>query len=158
LITNRVLLEPGVRLDWDQLVRMPLFSPRLAGTYILDNESNTKLSAGVGIIYDATNLGLIHQPLEGQRIDYFFKCVTTPSAPCSTTEPTDANGNITLEPVPVSTEFAVDRKALQAPRYRNFSASLEKKFPYALFLKLEFLAKRGPHAFAYNCVRVKNSA
>jgi len=149
-ITNRLLLEPGVRFDWDQLVRAPLFSPRLAGTYILDNEANTKLSAGIGIIYDATNLGLIHQPLEGQRIDYFFKCVATSSAPCATTEPTDANGNVTPEPVPVPTVFAVDRKALQAPRYVNVSASMEKKFPYALFLKLEFLAKRGAHAFAYN--------
>ena len=72
LITNRLLIEPGLRFDWDEIVRTPLFSPRLAGTYILDDESNTKLSAGIGIVYDATTLGLIHQPFEGQRIDYFF--------------------------------------------------------------------------------------
>ena len=72
LITNRLLIEPGVRFDWDEIVRTPLFSPRLAGTYIFDDESNTKLSAGIGITYDATSLGLIHQALEGQRVDYFF--------------------------------------------------------------------------------------
>jgi len=65
LVTNRLLIEPGVRFDWDEIVRAPLVSPRLAGTYILDNESNTNLSAGVGIIYDGTSLGLIHQPVEG---------------------------------------------------------------------------------------------
>jgi outer membrane receptor protein involved in Fe transport len=72
LVTHRLLIEPGLRFDWDQIVRSPLFSPRLAGTYILDDEGNTKLSAGVGIVYDSTSLGLIDQPFAGQRIDYFF--------------------------------------------------------------------------------------
>ena len=37
MITNRLLIEPGVRLDWDEIVRHAVFSPRLAGTYVLDN-------------------------------------------------------------------------------------------------------------------------
>jgi hypothetical protein len=141
LVTNRLLIEPGLRLDWDEIVRTPLLSPRLAGTYIFDNEANTKLSAGIGIIYDTTNLGLIHQALEGQRVDYFFD----PSG-----NPTDANGNETTNPVPVPTIFAVDRNTLDAPRYLNWSVGLEKKLPAAVFLKLEFLEKRGVHGFAYN--------
>ncbi|MBV8053323.1 MAG: TonB-dependent receptor, partial [Acidobacteriaceae bacterium] len=36
-IHDRLLIEPGLRLDWDQIVRNPLISPRLAGTYVLDN-------------------------------------------------------------------------------------------------------------------------
>jgi hypothetical protein len=151
LVTNRLLIEPGVRFDWDELVRTPLFSPRLAGTFRLDAEGTTKISAGVGLVYDATNLGLIHQPLEGERTDYFFKCVqTSPSGSCIEGEPTDASGNVTPEPVPVPTTFVVERNSLQAPRYLNSSASLEKRLPYAVFLKLEFLAKRGSRAFAYN--------
>ena len=143
LITNRFLVEPGLRFDWDQIVRTPLFSPRLAGTYTLDDEGNTKLSAGIGIVYDATSLGLIHQPLEGQRIDYFFN----PSG-----YPTDQNGNPTNPPilVPVPTTFTADRNTLKAPRYLNWSLGLEKKLPYSIFLKLEFLQKRGVHGFAYN--------
>jgi hypothetical protein len=141
LITNRLLFEPGVRLDWDELVRTPLFSPRLAGTYILDDEGNTKLSAGIGMVYDATSLGLIHQPLEGQRVDYFFN---------SKMQPTDQNGNPTAEPTPVPTTFTVNRNALDAPRYLNWSLGLEKKLPYAIFMKLEFLEKRGVYGFAYN--------
>jgi hypothetical protein len=151
-VTNRLLIEPGVRLDWDEIVRTPLFSPRLAGTYILDKESNTKISAGIGIIYDATNLGLIHQALEGQRIDYFFDANGCPQ---------DANGtsvncvNLPLgtpapTPVPVPTTFMVNRSTLDAPRYLNWSLGLEKKLPAAIFLKLEFLEKRGAHGFAYN--------
>lgn len=141
LVTNRLLIEPGLRLDWDEVIRSPFVSPRLAGTYILDNESNTKLSAGIGIIYDTTNLGLIHQPLEGQRIDYFFN----PSG-----QPTNANGNVSSEPVPLPTTFAVNRNGLDAPRYLNWSLGVEKKLPAAVFLKLEFLEKRGTSGFAYN--------
>ncbi|MGA8442493.1 MAG: TonB-dependent receptor, partial [Candidatus Sulfotelmatobacter sp.] len=141
LITNRLLVEPGLRLDWDQIIRAPLLSPRLAGTYILDDEGNTKLSAGVGIIYDTTNLGLLHQPFEGQRVDYFFN---------ANDQPTDAHGTPTAAPVPVPTTFTVNRNTLDAPRYLNWSLGLEKKLPAAVFLKLEFLEKRGVHGFAYN--------
>jgi carboxypeptidase family protein len=141
LVTNRLLIEPGLRLDWDELVRTPLLSPRLAGTYMLDNEGNTKLSAGVGIVYDITSLGLIHQPFEGQRVDYFFN---------PNMQPADANGNVNSEPVPVPTTFSVNRNTLSVPRYVNWSLGLEKKLPAVIFLKLEFLEKRGVHAFAYN--------
>jgi hypothetical protein len=65
-------------------------------------------------------------------------------------EPSDANGQQIAEPTPVQTTFVVDRNALEMPRYVNSSASLEKKLPYAIFLKLEFLDKRGVHAYAYN--------
>ncbi len=28
-----LLVEPGLRLDWDEIVRRPLLSPRIAATY-----------------------------------------------------------------------------------------------------------------------------
>lgn len=143
LVTNRLLIEPGLRLDWDEIIRTPLVSPRLAGTYIFDEEGNTKLSAGIGIVYDNTTLGLIQQPLEGRRVDYFFD----PNG-----NPTDANGNDLNPPalVPVPTQFTVNQHALSAPRFVNWSLGLEKKLPHAIFVKLEFLEKRGAHGFAYN--------
>jgi len=152
LLTNRLLIEPGLRFDWDEIVGRPLFSPRLAGTYILDDESNTKLSAGIGIIYDNTSLGLIHQPVEGQRVDYFFDSNGCPeetngtSVACTNLPP----GTPEPAPIPVPTSFVVNRSTLEAPRYLNWSLGLEKKLPHAVFLKLEFVQKRGVHAFAYN--------
>jgi hypothetical protein len=131
LIHNRLLIEPGLRFDADQIVRTPLISPRLAGTYSLDDDGNTKFSAGIGITYDVTTLGFIHQPFEGQRLDYFYDSSGNPGTPAPTT-------------------FSVNRRALDAPRYLNWSAGFEKKLPYAVFLKLEFLEKRGVHGFAFN--------
>lgn len=143
LVTNRLLIEPGLRFDEDQIIRTPLLSPRLAGTYILDDEANTKLSAGIGIVYDTTTLGIIHQPLEGQRSDYFFN---------SMMQPTDVNGTPVAVPTPVLTYFTENRNMLRAPRYLNWSLGLEKKLPHLIFLKLEFMEKRGTHGFAYNTV------
>jgi hypothetical protein len=148
LITNRLLIEPGLRFDWDQIVRTPLFSPRLAGTYVLDNEGNTKLSAGIGILYDNTSLGLIHQPYEGQRVDYFFDTNGCPQEPNGTS--VSCGQSPEPAPIPVLSTFAENRNALSAPRYVNWSLGLEKKLPYAIFLKLEFIQKRGTHGFAYN--------
>jgi hypothetical protein len=54
------------------------------------------------------------------------------------------------QPVPVPTIFSANRNALSEPRYLNWSVGVEKKFPAAVFLKAEFVEKRGVHGFAYN--------
>jgi hypothetical protein len=134
-ISDRLLIEPGVRIDWDQIVRNVLFSPRLAGTYVLDNSGNTKFSAGIGTVYDATDLILIARPYAGERLDYFF--VNQQGKPISV-------------PTQVLTTFSVDRNTLQAPRFLNWSVGLERKLPKAIFLKAEYLQREGTHDFVYN--------
>jgi hypothetical protein len=141
LIGNRLLVEPGVRLDWDEIIRTSLLSPRLAGTYVLDNSGNTKLSAGIGLVRDPTFLFLIARPFAGQRTDYFFN---------SAGLPVGANGSPTPTPTPVLSSFSVDRNALQSPRFINWSLGLERKLPAAIYLKAEFLEKRGSRGFVYN--------
>jgi len=131
-LTNRLLVEPGVRLDGDEIVRQAAIAPRLAGTYVLDNAGNTKLSAGIGLVYDATPIFLIARPFAGERTDYFFDSTTQQLA--ST----------------ILTMFAVDRGALRAPRFLNWSVALEKKLPAAIYMKAEFLEKRGSRGFVYN--------
>jgi len=131
LATNRLLIEPGLRFDWDEIIRSPLFSPRLAGTYVLDSEGNTKLSAGTGIVYDATNLLLLARPLAGQRTDTFY----------------DSSGNPTGS---VLTTFSANTHTLQEPRYLNWSLGLEQKLPDSIYLKAEFLQRNGSHGLVYN--------
>ena len=132
--TDRLLIEPGVRFDWDEIVREPLVSPRLAGTYVLDKEGNTKLSAGIGLFYDATNLVLISRPYAGQRTDYFIS--------------TDTAGQTVTGPI--FTTFTVNRNTLQAPRSVNWSVGIERKLPAAIYVKAEFIRKRGRHGFVYD--------
>ena len=127
---TRVLIEPGIRFDWDEIVRCPLFSPRLAGTYVLDNSGNTKISAGVGVSFQSTNLALIAAPLAGSRRDTFFNRLAPPET--------------------FLTRFSVDHHALRAPHYLNWSVALERKLPGQVFLKTEFLRRNGSDGFVYN--------
>ncbi len=139
-IHNRLLIESGVRLDCDEVVRKAEIAPRLAGTYVLDNSGHTKLSAGIGIIYEETPIFLIARPYAGGREDTFFSvdpnCTT--STGCVTTTG------------PIATTFSADANALQAPRFINWSIGLEKKLPASIYVKAEYLERRGSRGFVYD--------
>lgn len=139
-ITNRLLVEPGVRFDWDSLVHRKNFAPRMAGAYVLDNSGTTKLSAGIGVIYESTPIFLIARPLAGTRQDTFFS--TNPN--CTT--PT---GCVTLSG-PVTTSFTANTDNLEAPRFLNWSIGLEKKLPAAIYMKAEYFQRRGTNGFVYD--------
>jgi len=132
LLTERVFLEAGLRYDRDQIVRRKLFSPRLAATWVLDSSGATKLSVGFGVFYDATTIFLVARPRAGTRIDQFF----------------DQNGF----PIggPVLSSYTADLHSLQAPRVLNESLALERRLPANIYLKLEYVRKRGIHGFVYD--------
>ena len=132
LVTNRFLVEAGLRFDWDQIIRDALFSPRLAGTYVLSESANTKFSAGIGVFHDATPVFLFSRPEAGQRTDFFY----------------DSSGSPTAGPI--NSIFSVNRSNVEAPRYLNWSVGLEQKLPGQVYLKAEFIQKHGTNGFAYN--------
>jgi len=139
-LTNRLLVEPGVRLDWDSVIHRTDVAPRLAGTYVLDNSGNTKLSAGMGLIYESTPVFLIARPYAGSRQDTFFftdPACTTPAGCVTTTGP-------------FTTTFTADTDALQSPRFVNWSVALEHKLPGAIYAKAEYFQRRGARGFVYN--------
>ena len=146
LLTDRLLIAPGIRLDWDQIVRQPVISPRLAGTYVLNSSGNTKLSAGIGLVYDATPIFLIARPYAGTRQDTFYSI----SAPACTVDCITTTG-------PVATTFTVNHDTLQVPRFLNWSLGLEKKLPAAIYLKAEFMQRRGTHGFVYDTINNTSS-
>src|SRR5581483_8559988 len=131
-VTNRLLIEPGIRFDWDSLVHNKNFAPRLAGTYVLDNSGNTKISAGIGIIYESTPIFLIARPFAGSRRDTFF---SLPTPGCTV--------NCVTETGPVSTTFTADTSDLETPRFLNWSIGLEKKLPAQIYMKAEYFQRRG---------------
>lgn len=137
-LINRLLIEPGVRFDWDSTVRDGVLSPRLAGTYVLDNSGTTKLSAGIGIVYDATPIFLVARPYAGSRADVFFAT----NANCIT--------NCVATSGPFTTTFSTTGHTLEQPRFLNWSIGLEKKLPRAIYLKAEFLRRHGTNGFVYD--------
>jgi hypothetical protein len=136
LLTQRLFLEAGLRYDWDQIERHSLVSPRLAATWVLDNSGDTKLSAGFGVFYDATSIFLIARPRAGTRIDQFFDQTGMPIGGA------------------VLSSFTADLHSLQEPRVWNESLALERKLPADIYLKMEYIRKRGIHGFVYDLTDV----
>ncbi|HWY71129.1 MAG TPA: TonB-dependent receptor [Terriglobales bacterium] len=130
---ERVLVQPGVRFDWDEILRRPLFSPRIAGTYVLGRGHNTKVSAGVGIYHERTHLDYLARAMTGPRLDYYY----------------DALGTTLIGP-PLVTSFAVDQSSLREPRFLNWSAAIEQKFPAGIYGAFEYLQKRGTDGFVFH--------
>src|SRR5215472_10076343 len=137
-ITNRLLVEAGIRLDWDSLIHRKNFAPRLAGTYVLNNSATTKFSAGIGIVYESTPIFLIARPFAGSRQDIFFTVNPNCQPTCVTTTG------------PVATTFSADPNALESPRFVNWSVALEQKLPAAVYLKAEYMRRHGDSGFVYD--------
>ena len=129
---SRMIVEYGLREDWNQIIRDFVPSPRLAGSFLVDPNSMTKLSLGAGLVYDTANLNFIAQPLQGVRTDQNF-----------------ATDGVTPVGTPIITKFLVDQSLLNQPRFFNWSAALERMLPAATYFRLEFLEKRGRHGFDF---------
>jgi hypothetical protein len=128
-----ILVETGLRFDWDQIVRRPLVSPRVAGTWSPPGfAGKTKLSAGVGLYYDHTQLEYLTREFTGPRVDQYF-----------------AAGGVMQQGSPLTTQFVTDRRSLRQPRAVYWSAGLEQRFFGALFIRAEVLRKHVKDQFAY---------
>jgi hypothetical protein len=84
---------------------------------------------------------LISSPFSGQRFDYFF---TNAGAPI----PASTCSQFPLCPIPMT--FTADQKSLHAPRFINWSIALERKLLPGLYVKAEFIQRRGTDGFVYN--------
>jgi hypothetical protein len=130
--SQRMTLAPGVRLDWDEIVGKEFVSPRLAATYLLERGGETKIVAGAGLYYDATDLGTVSLPLQGERMNTFY----------------DSTGTTPVGP-PVVTSFQLPSGGLEEPHVLNWSVGVERKLPGSVYSDFEFLEKRGEEGFAY---------
>ena len=125
-------IDPGFRFDWDQIIRRPLYSPRIAAVYAPGKVPTTKISAGIGVYYEHTQLEYLEEAFAGLRDDtYFAPDGVTPVSPL------------------LPTNFTVDYHLLRAPRVINWSAAVEQKLPAAIYASLSYINKRGTDFFVF---------
>jgi hypothetical protein len=129
---SRILLQPGVRIEYDSLLGKGNASPRMASTFVLTSDGETKLSAGIGLLYNRTDLNLLGMALSGQRQDVFY-----------------APDGVTPISPPVVTQFQAEPSLLARPRSLNWSIGVERKLPASVYLKAELIEKRGMNGFDY---------
>lgn len=125
------MVEPGLRFDWDAVVRRALWSPRLAAAYA-PGSGDTKLSAGIGLYYEHTYLEDLAQTYTGARSDTYY----------------EADGATAAGPAQ-QTEFTVDEGLLHAPRALNWSLGVERKLPWRIYAGANFLEKRTSNVFTF---------
>jgi hypothetical protein len=128
-----LLLEPGLRFDWDEILRRPLFSPRLAAVYAPPAaKSWTKLSAGIGLYYEHTQLEYLTRALAGIRYDTYYEADgVTPAGP------------------PLETVFSANDASLREARAVNWSVGIEQRLPGSVYLTANIIRKRVSHEFTY---------
>jgi hypothetical protein len=131
--TEQLVFETGIRLDWDQILRDRLISPRFAFTYAPLRVRESKFSAGVGVFYDATNLDLLTRGLDQVRSDTFY-----------------SKDGSTIAAGPVVSRYLVDETTLKAPLYLNWSLGWEQKLPGAVYFNTNFIRKAGRNGWAYD--------
>ena len=129
------LVEPGLRFDWDEIVRRPLVAPRLAAVYTPGDKDTTKISAGIGLYYEHTQLEYLAQTHAGIRYDTYY----IESGP----------GTVTPTGPAEETAFAVNESALHEPRALNWSVGVERKLPWAIYAGANFLEKRTTNVFTF---------
>jgi hypothetical protein len=128
-----LLVEPGLRFDWDELIRSPLFSPRLAAIYSPPGaHSRTKLSAGMGLYYEHTQLEYLARALAGIRSDTYYE-----------------SDGVTPAGAAVETSFTANYGSLREARAVNWSAGIEERLPGSVYLQVNYLHKRVTDEFAY---------
>jgi hypothetical protein len=128
-----LLIEPGLRFDWDEILRRPLVSPRLAAIYLPSGaEGRTKLSAGIGFYYEHTQLEYLTRALAGIRYDTYF-----------------AADGVTPEGLSQETTFSADDGSLHEARALNWSIGVEERFPGSLYVQANLLRKRVSDEFTY---------
>lgn len=126
-------VEAGMRFDWDQVLRQRLWSPRLSFTWGPKRLPDAKFSAGVGVFYDATNLGLMSRAWDQERSDVFF----------------DPNG-LAQPGLPIITRFSADDQDLRGQFYLNWSLGWQQKVGYGFYLDANFMRKNGRQGWAYD--------
>ena len=126
-----ILVEAGLRGDWDQLLRQPLWSPRISVAWAPSWLRETKFAAGVGIFHDAVPLSILTQHQDQVSLSTFY----------------GLDGAVRFGPV--ATQFLTDEHALRAPQYRTESFSVERKLPFDLYGKASYTRKRGSRGFTF---------
>ncbi|PWT97167.1 MAG: hypothetical protein C5B51_31970 [Terriglobia bacterium] len=125
-----LLLETGLRAEWNEIVRNLEVAPRFSITWVPGFLANTKFSAGWGVYYDAISLGLVARHQEQVSLATFF-------APAGVSRG------------PIATSFLLNEHALKVPSYQSASVGVERKLPFGFYGKAGYLRRSGSRGLTF---------
>ena len=131
-LSKRLVLQAGVRADWDRFTGSGMAGPRVSGNYLPFGDDRAKLSVGWGIYNAPLNLIEIGQVYDQQQLDTYY----------------DATGKAVVLG-PVTSRFALPAGGLEQPRFTNTSAGWQEKIGRKTLVGVELVARNGYHGFAF---------
>ena len=129
---KRLVLQGGLRTDWDRFTQSAMAEPRVSGNFLLFGDDRSKLSLGWGIYNAPLNLAVLEQAFDQQQIDIFF----------------DSTGTVPVAP-PAISQFVLTARGLRQPRFTTSSIGWQQKIRRNTLIDLELLARNGYHGFVY---------
>lgn len=122
-LKQRLLVELGMRLDWNRIFRHWDAAPRLGVAWWPTADSHTKLSAGFGLIHETANLRQFTRPLDQYSLTTYF----------------DPAGRILRGP---AAGIAVFGDPPPTPQARVWNVTLDRQLRTNLFLRASFQSRR----------------
>ena len=131
-LSKRLILQGGLRTDWDRFTSSAMVEPRLSGNVLPFGDDHAKLSLGWGIYNAPLNLALIEQAFDQQQIDTFY----------------NSSGTVPVAG-PAISQFVLPPRGLRQPRFTTTSAGWQQRIRRNTLASVELLARNGYHGFVY---------
>ncbi len=131
-IVKPLVIQVGVRTDWDQIVHAAMVEPRIAVNVLPFRSESAKLSLAWGVYNQPLNLALLGQALDQQQSDTFY--------------------NIAGEIIPPGlfrSRFVVPAAGLEQPRVYTSSAEWRQKIRSKTVAGIHLMARDGRREFAF---------
>ena len=130
-VARPLLVQFGLRADWDRLVQQAAVGPRVVVNILPLRDDRAKLALSWGIFYQPLDLVLWSQALDQQRSDVFY----------------DSSGNPILGPV--VSRFVLPGGGLKQPRFHTVSIEWAQRIGPRTFAKINLLGRNEHLGIAY---------
>jgi hypothetical protein len=126
-----LLIEAGLRQDWDRLLGNINLSPRLGFSWAPPRLESMKISGGYGIVYDQTSLRVFSRPHDQYSLTTHYS----------------SDGLLAYGPA--ISVFATGAGPFKTPRYRNWNLGVEHRFARDVYARFQYIGRRGSDGLTY---------
>jgi hypothetical protein len=131
-VFRSLVLQFGMRVDWDQALHSATPSPRISANFLPFKSNNTKFTASWGVFLQPATLSILGPAFDQERSDIFFP--RTPGAP---------------DIGPVISHFVLPDGLLKQPRFYTSSFGWQQNFGQKTQAEINLTLRDGRLGLAY---------
>ncbi len=131
-VSRPIVLQAGVRWDWDRFLHHSLVSPRLSISLVPWSDDRSKFSIAWGTYYQPLVLDTVGPSFDQQRLDTFY----------------DSTGSV-IARGPVTSRFILPAGGLMLPRFYTTNVEWEQKIRRNTYAGINLLLRSERGGLAY---------